>query len=43
MTCYSKDLRELAIKYLLDGHTPTEISKVFNAGKTVLRREEEAA
>ena len=38
MTCYSKGLRERAIKYLLGGHTPTKASKVFNVGKTALWR-----
>ncbi|WP_081839602.1 IS630 transposase-related protein [Synergistes jonesii] len=38
MTCYSKDLRERAIKYLLGGHTPNKTSKVFNVGKTALWR-----
>lgn len=36
MTCYPKDLRERAIEYLLDGHTPIETSKVFNLGKTAV-------
>ena len=38
MTCYSIDLRERAVKYLLDGHTPAETSKVFSVGKTALWR-----
>ena len=38
MTCYLIDLRERAVKYLLDGHTPAETSKGFNVGKTALWR-----
>ncbi len=38
MTCYSIDLRERAVIYLLDGHTPTETPKVFNLGRTALWR-----
>lgn len=38
MTCYSKDLRERAVKYLLDGHTYAEAMKVYNVGRTALWR-----
>ncbi|MDY2983709.1 MAG: IS630 transposase-related protein [Synergistes jonesii] len=38
MTVYSKDLRERAIKYILDGHSYRETSKVFNVGTYALCR-----
>ena len=38
MTCYSKDLRERALKYLLEGHTYAETMEVFNIGRTALWR-----
>lgn len=38
MTCHSKDLRERAVKYLLDGRTYAEAMKIYNVGMTALRR-----
>lgn len=38
MACYSKDLRERAIKYLLEGHTYAETTEVYGVCKTALWR-----
>ena len=38
MTCYSKDLRERVVKYMLDGYTYVEDMKIYNVGRTVLWR-----
>ena len=38
MTCYSKDLRERALKYLQNGHTYAETMEVYSVGKSALWR-----
>ena len=35
---YSKDLRERAVKYRLNGHTLEETSEIFNVGKSAVSR-----